>query len=677
MIKLKKVFYSLAIFLSIFIINLNVVKAEKYVCVYTYTENGKNLTYYVDMDDESTKSPKVKVFSTISKENSLDGEKHTKNGTKWSIQNWENADGVVSPSISFKDSNGTCPSYLVYRPNADGNKDYLYFSTSIVSVNGYYTFKPISNIPDCTYVGQTNDDHSSILPGAVLNVWYNNGSLIYNLTATDKFYNYDQNYDINTGSFKENSELKQYIIKTFSNKKKNGDYTLESNGGINVNFSNRNSFITEYKQSYLETNKENGNCPTMPFTFSDYTYSFTVDAGDSSSPNPHFEFEKMDFENNITKEDILTCGPYRKTILGEKTNLDNVIIDFYFKKNKLTNSYSYSYYIENLNGKEYRDEQTLNDPYSSSYTNLILYYASSYYHFGISAESYGKYISALDNGSCPNQNDVNLDYSDPRAMYLTLKKSDKTDTYDTTFREYLGGLKNPLSIYAPKALDYTLTVGGLPTILSSIDANDKFCTSTECASNAGQYTIIAIEKIKRYCSSVYRYESNNTVKKAECTSFTNFLNNLVNDGVLSLDDISTGCGFVTGGLSKEINKIFNIIKVAGPLLAVLLGMIDFTKAVASGDADKEMKDASKRFIRRLIAAALLFIVPTLLAFLINIFIGDKLEEDVYCDLFDNTISNGRPTGGNINHGTSTGGASGGTSSGSSGGISSPNIDRLD
>ena len=301
----------------------------------------------------------------------------------------------------------------------------------------------------------------------------------------------------------------------------------------------------------------------------------------------------------------------------------------------------------------------------------------------------GTILDDLKNNSC-SKNVKLCNYID-EGPYGQLKKyylsNDSKDSncmgingeiyYDNTFKEYLGGLKSPLSIYAPKALEYTLTVGGQATTLNNIDANDKFCTSTECSSNAEQYTITAIEKIKKYCSSVYRYESNNTVKKAECSSFTNFLNDLVNDGVLRLDDISTGCGFVTGGLFKEINKIFNIIKVAGPLLAVLLGMIDFTKAVASGDADKEMKDASKRFIRRLIAAALLFIIPTLLAFLINIFIGDKLGEDVYCDLFDKTISNGRPTGGNINHGTSTGSTSGGTSSGSSGGISSPNIDRLD
>ena len=647
---MKKVFYSLAIFLSIFIINVNVVKAEKYVCVYTYTENGKNLTYYVDMNDESTDTPKVKVFSTISASDSLDGEKHTKNGTKWSIQNWENADGVVSPSISFKDSNGTCPGYLVYRPNADGNKDYLYFSTSIVSVNGYYTFKPISNIPDCTYVGQlpTNEEHSKITSGAVLNVWYNNGNPIYTLSSTNKFYNYNENYNVNTGSFTENSELKNFLTKSFSDKKKYGNYELNPTDGstwLKIEFPNRSDFV----ESYLET----GSCPTMHFNQDSSLYTFGIYSDGFAEDADIFKFSKSDFENNIIEDDVFTCGPYKITQLKNGTNLENVVIDVYFRKNKISNAYEYYYsFVDyNDNNKTYSDTKTLFDPYSDSYRALELDYSYVHYTIGVDSDAYKSYISALDGNSCPSTSSVNVNYnSDPRFMYLTLKQNSNTGTYDETFKKYLGGLKNPLSIYAPKALDYTLTVEGAPTTLSGIDANDTFCTSTECAFNAGQYTITAIEKIKRYCSSVYRYESNNTVKKAECTSFTNFLNSLVNDGVLSLDDISTGCGFITGGLSKEIKKIFNIIKIAGPILAVLLGMIDFAKAVASPDADKEMKDANKRFIRRLIAAALLFIVPTLLSFLINIFIGDKLGEDVYCDLFDNTINTGRPTGGSINHG---------------------------
>ncbi|MDO4963845.1 MAG: hypothetical protein Q4E75_07120, partial [bacterium] len=47
-----------------------------------------------------------------------------------------------------------------------------------------------------------------------------------------------------------------------------------------------------------------------------------------------------------------------------------------------------------------------------------------------------------------------------------------------------------------------------------------------------------------------------------------------------------------------------------------LGILDFIKAM-SQDKDDEMKKAQKRFVIRLISAALIFILPFILEFILN------------------------------------------------------------
>lgn len=77
-----------------------------------------------------------------------------------------------------------------------------------------------------------------------------------------------------------------------------------------------------------------------------------------------------------------------------------------------------------------------------------------------------------------------------------------------------------------------------------------------------------------------------------------------------------GCAVLTPDLIEKLNWALNILKYAGAILAILLGMLDFFKATISDD-DGATKKASKRFIKRLIAAALIFIIPSLVQFILT------------------------------------------------------------
>lgn len=68
-----------------------------------------------------------------------------------------------------------------------------------------------------------------------------------------------------------------------------------------------------------------------------------------------------------------------------------------------------------------------------------------------------------------------------------------------------------------------------------------------------------------------------------------------------------------GGLGPIINLIkgiFNIIKIIVPIILIVMGAIDLTKAVMASD-DKEIKAATSKLIKRTIAAVAVFFIVTL------------------------------------------------------------------
>ena len=67
-----------------------------------------------------------------------------------------------------------------------------------------------------------------------------------------------------------------------------------------------------------------------------------------------------------------------------------------------------------------------------------------------------------------------------------------------------------------------------------------------------------------------------------------------------------------------IMKIIEWIRYIVPILLIVLSVLDFIKAVAS-DSDDEIRKVGAKFVKRLIVAALIFVLPLLLEFLLGIF----------------------------------------------------------
>lgn len=67
---------------------------------------------------------------------------------------------------------------------------------------------------------------------------------------------------------------------------------------------------------------------------------------------------------------------------------------------------------------------------------------------------------------------------------------------------------------------------------------------------------------------------------------------------------------IPDGVVGVVHLIIVLIQVVVPILLIIWGMVDFAKATIGGDEDK-IKAGQKLFIKRLIAAILVFLVVTI------------------------------------------------------------------
>ncbi len=78
-----------------------------------------------------------------------------------------------------------------------------------------------------------------------------------------------------------------------------------------------------------------------------------------------------------------------------------------------------------------------------------------------------------------------------------------------------------------------------------------------------------------------------------------------------------GFSGIPTGIGNVIHLIVVAIQIVVPILLIIWGMIDFAKAIIGQDEDK-IKAGQKLFMKRLIAAVLVFLIVTIVQLLINV-----------------------------------------------------------
>lgn len=126
------------------------------------------------------------------------------------------------------------------------------------------------------------------------------------------------------------------------------------------------------------------------------------------------------------------------------------------------------------------------------------------------------------------------------------------------------------------------------------------------------------EVIRNYCNSVLKNSNMDGSGEEDCITsclkISQQMNNLIENAKIS-SGTKSQCG-ISGRIILWISNIVRWVKYLVPVAVIVLGILDFIKAIASENED-EMKKAQKRFITRLIAAALIFIIPFILEFILD------------------------------------------------------------
>lgn len=81
--------------------------------------------------------------------------------------------------------------------------------------------------------------------------------------------------------------------------------------------------------------------------------------------------------------------------------------------------------------------------------------------------------------------------------------------------------------------------------------------------------------------------------------------------------VNCGMGEIDPIIPTFISNIVKVLQFGIPIVLVVLGMVDLGKAVISSD-DKEMKNAQKILIKRVIYAILIFFIIAIVKFVFGI-----------------------------------------------------------
>lgn len=87
-------------------------------------------------------------------------------------------------------------------------------------------------------------------------------------------------------------------------------------------------------------------------------------------------------------------------------------------------------------------------------------------------------------------------------------------------------------------------------------------------------------------------------------------------------DGSNICSLIDNNLADLIYTIIRIFKIVFPILLIIFGMFDFLKSVSSAKED-EIKANQKKFIKRIVTAIFLFLVISIVQFLIGLIESDS------------------------------------------------------
>ena len=88
---------------------------------------------------------------------------------------------------------------------------------------------------------------------------------------------------------------------------------------------------------------------------------------------------------------------------------------------------------------------------------------------------------------------------------------------------------------------------------------------------------------------------------------------------------------------RLIGRMLVVIKIAVPIILVIMGSIDLMKAVMAGRED-DIKKNQVMFVKRAIAGVIVFFIPTIVSLILTTLLGQEKDSCVNCVLDTSTCN---------------------------------------
>jgi hypothetical protein len=188
----------------------------------------------------------------------------------------------------------------------------------------------------------------------------------------------------------------------------------------------------------------------------------------------------------------------------------------------------------------------------------------------------------------------------------------------TNLKKNISDYPDKLTLIQQRFLDGQQTLENNKTTLEGIRTEEE---KYDCANNLGKRDEAKCTELESQKDQIIAQSEE--IKKEAIANNVSIA--LIDRDLKDLQDIAyglEGCKLIPDRLMNLLKTAFNYIKIIVPILLLVFGTVDFSKAVISGDKDALTK-AGKDFTKRVLIAMLIFFLPILLELLLGLI--DKKE----------------------------------------------------
>lgn len=619
---MKKIFYSLILFISLFIFSDRVLADEPYACYY------KSSTVDFLVYDESPALNAHKIRATALSSFKVNNENQDV-GATWREKSLQ----VYGENRKLEITDG-CYKYMYYDQVDDwifGGSNKIYFSNDLVEIKGVDLVLKVAE-----YV---ESSENAILEELYCSYGANSEDLLHNGLGDLNTITFKITGNESSGNYEIFRNFQSFYHGTYTKNGKSNNYGYSING---VQYSVYDKF---HIRIFLEDATTTWSCPKTIFVGLTHKQGLFTESKERHLAYSNSQVSEF-YNNNKWNE-------YKRNVVNYYLNYDASYVEY--EQSSSAQGKMCEFSLENSNNFEialqeysYSDGDKFYRAYkkSDSMDNVTINVPSGIIFDDCSGLS-EIYTDCLQKEKCT----ISTTYFDKSTKLVSNAKLNSEDSGTAEegtklidgeeYKQLLCNLSGKVNKLNDKSI-----INSLPTLkvsnnsgketkeykINALDCNTWKYSSTYNCPNGNcddiAYTISnQVTAIRDYCNGTYdRYLNNMSdaaliARKEECKSFNTFYDSLVKQGIIT--DLSAGCDFISNDLAEKLIWVLDLLKIAGPILALGLGTLDFIKVIASGDSDKEMKNAFKRFSTRILSAILLFIIPVILAFLMDAFIGNQ------------------------------------------------------